>query len=151
MSEYRRLSVRVGEPAEPAPPGSSEITSRDDTTGTPKLRPLTKHPAGIPTSKRIRFIICCAVLSILVTSHVVLIALWSSRALDKHLFSLAKVSLATQTTAIALQALITVLIVILTYALQGITADQIIHRRKLFLNVSPRRTLNLIFKYQNKR
>jgi uncharacterized membrane protein YqaE (UPF0057 family) len=88
-------------------------------------------PEGSPQqSQNIRLITCCAVLALLIAAYVILIFLWASRTLDKHLFSITKISAATQAITLVAQAWITILLAVLGYVVQGIVADQIIRRRE---------------------
>lgn len=88
------------------------------------------HPHHHHSHHKIRLIVACAVLFFLVAAHAVLAYLWGSHALDKHLFSISKVSERTQAITIGSQATITILLVILSFVVQGVAADQIIRRRE---------------------
>lgn len=112
MTEYHRVSLNGGSG------GGADI---DETfTGT---RPHTH---------RGRLVTICIVLTTLVAAHATLISLWSMETLQKHLFSLDKVSEATQAVTVGTQATITALLVALSYAVQGVAADQIIRRSKSY-------------------
>lgn len=88
-----------------------------------------------PHAHRGRLITSCIVLATLIAAHVALISLWSTKTLQKHLFSLDKVSEATQVVTVVSQATITLLLVVLSYVVQGVAADQIIRRSKLSILV----------------
>lgn len=101
---------------------------------------------------RIRLVTTCVVLFLLVGAHTALISLWASHGLDKHLFSISKLSEASQVITIATQATITILLVLLSFAVQGVAADQIIRRREYLKKVIfSTRALNLPFPPQDKR
>jgi hypothetical protein len=110
MYDYQRVSVSGGEPDPPA-----------------ENKP--EGPEGsLQQPQKIRLITCCVVLALLIAAHVALISLWASHALDKHLFSIAKLSAATQAITLVAQAWITILLTLLGVVVQGIAADQIIRR-----------------------
>lgn len=77
---------------------------------------------------RIRLVTSTVVLGLLVLAHTVLICLWGTHALDRHLFSISRVSQATQFISIGAQAIITFLLVLLSYSVQAVAADQIIRQ-----------------------
>jgi hypothetical protein len=108
MYDYQRVSTSEGQPGPPA----EEMQS------------------SLQQSQKIRLTTCCAVLALLIAAHIILISLWASHALDEYLFSITKVSTATQAITLVAQAWITILLALLAFVVQGIAADQIIRRRE---------------------
>lgn len=97
---------------------------------TSKSKHRVASPAHVLISQRVRIITSCIVLGVLAAAHVVLVYLWGSKILDKHLFSIDKVSMASQAISLAAPAFITISLVLLTVLVQGFAADQIIRRRE---------------------
>lgn len=95
-----------------------------------------KHQAPLNTaltSQRDRMITAsCVILSVLLIIHTIFIHLWSSKTLDKHLFPVDKINLASQIITITTQVLMAILLVSLTLVTQCIAVDQIMHRRESY-------------------
>lgn len=89
-----------------------------------------------PQTHRGRLITSCIVLATLICAHIVLIVLWSTEALQKHFFTLDKVTEATQAVTVGSQGVITILLVVLSYVVQGVAADQIIRRSECLIQIT---------------
>ena len=76
-----------------------------------------------------------ALLSIILLSllHVVLVILWASHTLDKHDFSLSKLGMVSQLTAVSSQACTVGLLSMLSFAVQTIAAEKFIRHRECIL------------------
>lgn len=105
-------------------------TAPDEGQNRPTQAMAHSHQHHRPNHHKIRLIVACAVLFFLVAAHAILVSLWASHALDNHLFSISKISERTQAITIGSQATITILLVVLSFVVQGVAADQIIRRRK---------------------
>ena len=94
----------------------------------PEPDPVPEPKPGLRWLKAFWLVTCFVVVALLIASHITLISLWASRALDKHIFSISKVNSMTQFMTIATQAWVTLLLVVLSFAVQRIAADRIIRR-----------------------
>ena len=64
--------------------------------------------------------------------YLALVALWRTRTLDHHLFSLSRIGSITRTTSVISQALIVSSLAALTFFAQALASDRIVRRRVYF-------------------
>jgi magnesium-transporting ATPase (P-type) len=91
-----------------------------------------------PTSKaflqRSTFIHWCTLLLLcLVLFYVTLLALRATNFFEKHLFDLSSIGSVTQATAIATQTWTVIVLITLSYAVQVVSSDAIVRRRKRYV------------------
>lgn len=91
-------------------------------------RRASAMPEQARSHHRIRLVTSTVVLGFLVLAHTILICLWGTHALDRHLFAISRVGEASQIINIGAQATITFLLVVLSYSVQAVAADQIIRQ-----------------------
>ena len=83
-----------------------------------------------PVYKRRLFVtVSFAILGLQISAYLVLLVLWSTSALDRHLFSLSHLSLVSQVVSAISQALAISLLAALTFFAQVVASDKIIRRR----------------------
>jgi hypothetical protein len=89
-----------------------------------------RHHATLTKS----FLFTLIALFFLCTIHLCLAVLWAKGTLDHHHFSLSKLGLVAQTSAVLSQVCTVALLSLLSFAVQTIAADKFIRRRKCLPN-----------------
>jgi galactitol-specific phosphotransferase system IIC component len=79
--------------------------------------------------RRLYVTACFAILGLQICAYLVLLVLWSTSALDRHLFSLSHLSLVSQVVSATSQALAISLLAALTFFAQVVASDKIIRQR----------------------
>ena len=79
--------------------------------------------------RRLYIIASALILGLQLSAYSALLVLWRTNALDRHLFSLSRLSLVSQVVSAVSQALAISSLAALTFFVQGVAADRIIRRR----------------------
>jgi hypothetical protein len=80
--------------------------------------------------RRLYVLASFAILGLQVCAYSALLVLWATEALDKHLFSLSRLSLVSQVISVISQALAVSSLAALTFFVQAVAADRIIRQRE---------------------
>lgn len=80
--------------------------------------------------RRLYLLASFAILGLQICAYSALLILWATKGLDRHLFSLSRLSLVSQVISVTSQALAISSLAALTFFVQTVAADRIIRRRE---------------------